>query len=435
MRLRVLAALVATAAVSIALFGLPLAELVQEYYRDQAAIEVQQHAASVAVGPLDPTTIDATNHVDVDHLVATYDTHGRRLGGTGPDQADAVVNAALHGSATRDLGDTGAIVVAVPTTSGAAPVAVVRGESPASVVDNRVRLAWAAIVGLAVTVVAVVATGAWFLSRRLVRPVESLTVDLAQLGAGDFDISPTRTGVAEIDQAHEALVTTATRLGDTLEQERAFSADVSHQLRTPITSLRLAIEGELAAPRADPTVALHEALEEIDRLEATTEDLLVLARQPAAARHAIDVAEIIDATAARWQPRFARVDRELVAGSSGDCTARVAPGRLAQTLDILLDNALKHATGSCHIDAVRRGDHVHIAVHDDGPTTGEAAAVERRLDGRRLGLDLARRLVETDGGRLRLPSSGASAYTVVVPARTIDHDDAPGDGASPSIAD
>jgi signal transduction histidine kinase len=422
MRLRVLAALVATAAISIALFGLPLAELVQEYYRDQAAIELQQHAAAVAAGSLDAATIDGANQVDDDRLVATYDSHGRRLAGTGPDQADAVVTAALHGSATRDLGDTGTVIVAVPTTAGAAEVAVVRGESPATVVDDRVRLAWAAIVGLALTVVAVVATGAWFLSRRLVRPVASLTLDLAQLGAGDFTISPTRTGVTEIDQAHEALVTTATRLGDTLARERAFSADVSHQLRTPITSLRLGIEGELAAPRADPTIALQEALDEIDRLEATTEDLLVLARQPAAAREEIDVADVIDTTIASWQPRFAAHHRTVVARTAGACTARVGPGRLAQTLDILLDNALKHATGSCEIDTTHHDGHVLIAVRDKGPAT-KPPPEKRSDDGRRLGLDLARRLVETDGGRLRLPTSTISAFTIVLPDSK-DRDDA-----------
>jgi signal transduction histidine kinase len=435
MRRRVLAALVATAAISVALFGLPLAELVQEYYRDQAAIELQQHVASVAAGALDPKTMDAINRNDTDHLVATYDAHGRRLTGTGPDQADAVVIAALQGASTRSRGDTGTITLASPAPGGVAPVAVVRGESPASVVDGRVRLAWVAIVALALAVVAVVTTGAWFLSRRLVRPVARLTTDLTLLGDGDFSITPLRTGVAEIDQAHQALVLTANRLGDTLERERAFSADVSHQLRTPITSLRLSIEGELTAPRSDPTVALREALDEIDRLEATTEDLLTLARQPTAAREPIDVTEVIHRAFERWQPRFADDHRTLEANTSVGCTAIVARGRLDQALDILLDNALAHATGRCQIGSHRHDHHIHIDVVDEGPAPRPAVHEGGSTTGRRLGLDLARRLVETDGGRLRLPLSDTSAFTIVLPAPARGLDSEPADEATPSIAD
>jgi len=64
---------------------------------------------------------------------------------------------------------------------------------------------------------------------------------------------------------------TAAQLG---ERERTFSARASHQLRTPLTSLRLIVEAELARPRPDPATALHEVLSETDRLEQAINDLL-----------------------------------------------------------------------------------------------------------------------------------------------------------------
>ena len=66
----------------------------------------------------------------------------------------------------------------------------------------------------------------------------------------------------------------AARLAELAERERTFSARASHQLRTPLTSLRLIVEAELARPRPDPATALHEVLSETDRLEQAINDLL-----------------------------------------------------------------------------------------------------------------------------------------------------------------
>jgi signal transduction histidine kinase len=70
----------------------------------------------------------------------------------------------------------------------------------------------------------------------------------------------------------------ALRLAELAERERTFSARAAHQLRTPLTSLRLIVEAELARPRPDPTTALHEVLGETDRLEQAINDLLSLPR-------------------------------------------------------------------------------------------------------------------------------------------------------------
>lgn len=414
---RVLAALLAASAVSLTLFALPLAELVQEYYRDQAIIALHQHVATAL-----PKLIAAPNTVmepnsDPDYQLGLYDQTGTRVGGAGPGRADGVVTAALAGTATSAVADAGGVTVAVPVT-GVSPVAVVRGESPPSVIDAHVRRAWAAIIALGGAVFAVVGVGAWFLARRLVRPVQALTTDLARLGDGDFTISTSRTGVAEIDAAHDALTDTATRLGDTLERERAFSADVAHQLRTPITSLRLGLESELSAPRPDPTIALHEALEEIDRLETTTEDLLTLARSPAVDVASVDIDALLAEVGGRWQRRFEAAGRHLTIEPTRERVVVVAhAGRLTQAIDILIDNALQHGAGTTTVTATAGSDHVYLTVRDEGPGVTDVSRPPAGRDEparRPIGLDLARRLVETEGGRLQTPTRAHPAAAIIL---------------------
>ena len=119
-------------------------------------------------------------------------------------------------------------------------------------------------------------------ARRLSRPLDALTAAADRLGDGDFSAQVAPSGVVEIDTVARSINATADRLAVVLERERAFSADASHQLRTPLTALRLRLEGEVLSSDDAPRPALVHALEEIDRLQSTIEDLLRLARMPRA---------------------------------------------------------------------------------------------------------------------------------------------------------
>ncbi len=413
-----MAAIMLASAASLALFALPFAELVQEYYRDQATVTLQQHAQVAAIAVAADGNAVTTLNTDPDVRIAAYDRTGARVGGIGPSPADSVVLAALDQRPSTTRADNGDLAVGTPT---AGPVAAVRVESPASVVDTKVRRAWALIVVLATAVLAVVGVGAWFLSRRLVRPVQSLTTDLARLGDGDFGVGVTRTGVTEIDGAYDALGRTAQRLGQALERERAFSADVAHQLRTPITSLQLGLEAELAAPREDPTIALHDALDEVARLETTTEDLLALARERRPPPEPVDVGDVLQALQNRWRPRFDAQRRDLALDRPDRRVLVVAhPGSLHQALDILVDNALQHGEGATSLSIASAPDHVTFRVRDSGPgvpnPTRATSAISGDAEARTpIGLNLARRLVETDGGRLRVPTGPRPTFEIILP--------------------
>jgi signal transduction histidine kinase len=242
-----------------------------------------------------------------------------------------------------------------------------------------------------------------------------------RLGEGDFTLTAPHSGIPELDDAAAALTTTAHRLGATIERERAFAADASHQLRTPLASLRLAVENELVAPRPDPTVALHDVLRDVDRLDETVTSLLALARETSRPRDPVEVDGLVREAAARWQRPVNASGRMLRV----DVTRRVAPVlaspmAVATILDVLLDNALHHGSGGISISvAAAARSSVAVVVEDEG-TIGvpDGTLFARRSSHARdhgIGLALARSLAEAEGLRLVLATRQPTAFELILP--------------------
>ncbi|MFJ7948744.1 histidine kinase dimerization/phospho-acceptor domain-containing protein [Streptomyces sp. NPDC096354] len=155
--------------------------------------------------------------------------------------------------------------------------AVVRVSSPSAQALRRAALTWAAVLALGAAAVGVSALLAVRSSRRLARPLEELAHVATEMEGGDLTARARPSELAEPDSVGRALARAATRIGELLRRERAFSADASHQLRTALTGVRL--ELSLAAgPQADQRAATHSALRQLDRMEITLDDLLTLAR-------------------------------------------------------------------------------------------------------------------------------------------------------------
>jgi signal transduction histidine kinase len=405
MRRRVVRAIVAVTAVALALFGLPLAVAVQRVYRDEEVIRLQRVATAATQsiseepGGADPAELPRAGST----RLSLYAADGRRLSGAGPVRADAVTRGALAGRVS-DASGSGTLIAAVPIARRERVVGAVRAERSDAVVSRRVWRTRAAMAAIALAVLALAAGLSLLLARRLVRPIDALADAATRLGEGDFTSRAGGAGVTELDAAAGALNHTAQRLGAMVERERAFSADASHQLRTPLTALRLDLESgrTTGATAAD----LDRALIEVDRLEDTISTLLAAARDAGPADQRIDVTLLLDEAREVWHGRLAADGRPLrISVVDEPLVACATPGAVRQILEVLLDNAHRHGAGEVTVCARAVDGWVAIDVGDEGPGLGddpERAFVRRSPDagGHGIGLALARSLAQAEGGRL-----------------------------------
>jgi signal transduction histidine kinase len=275
------------------------------------------------------------------------------------------------------------------------------------------------MLGLAAVAVGVSWLVARRLAARLARPLEELSSAAERLGDGDFTVRAHRAGIAEIDQVAETLDTTAQRIGETLERERTFSADASHQLRTPLTGLRLQLEAALEAPDQDLRAAITSGIASADRLERTIDDLLALARQTRSLRSEIDLDGLLNELRQSWHGLLASQGRALRIDSRGAPVPRVAAAAVRQILAVLLDNAVTHGRGTVTVTARDAGDALAIDVTDQGyGIDGDLDLFARGHssgNGHGIGLALARSLAEAEGGRLRLSKPAPPTFTLLLP--------------------
>jgi len=314
---------------------------------------------------------------------------------------------------------SGPLVIAVPVTTAGEVVGAVVTLSPTDALRTTVKDRWAelagggVLAGLAFVLVAVA------LTRWILRPVAQLDSAAHQISAGALDarVAP-GLGPPELRRLARSFNTMADDVTDALERQRAFVAQASHQLRNPLTALRLRVE-ELGGFITDPTGTDEHrlAVEETDRLRRILDGLLALA-QAERGQHrteAVDAGKTVDDRVAGWQPLAGQCGITLRREGTDSAMVYAVPTAVGQALDALIDNALKFAgTGATvTVRVVPDADTVALHVVDDGPGLGDTErmrATERfwrapgtqNVDGSGLGLPIAAVLVEVSGGRLDL---------------------------------
>ena len=280
---------------------------------------------------------------------------------------------------------------------------------------------WLAVIVLSLAAVAAAVALALLQARRFAGPMERLARRAGTIGHGDGRPSAP-SGLAEVDRIGEALDAADRRIAELLRREREFSANTSHQLRGPLTGLRMRLEElRTMADREDERVEADAALAQADRLQDVIEHLEVLARgrdEPAAR---LDIAALAAEHVAReWAGRFRAAGRELETSADGVVLARAGEETVRQVLDVLLDNALRHGEGATAVVLGARGHTARIVVRDSGPGI-EAEDAERLFDrhfstgGTGVGLAVARELVQREGGDLRLAGHRPAAFEAVLP--------------------
>lgn len=427
MRQRILAVGLLAAVLATGLFGIPFAIVVGQLRIADTRSQMERLADRTAV---DITAAYATKRDPVSlptpprgTQIGLYDQHGRLTDGVGPAHADSSVRAAMGAGQVTNGDDSGDLVVAVPVDRGEQVAGAVRVSTSRSQAYWRTVPTWLTMAALALVGLAAAATFARIQAGRLAKPLEKLAGSAHELGDGDFSVRARTSGIREIDSVASSLNSTADRLGGLVARERAFSADASHQLRTPLTGLRLGLEMALDKPDEDLRPAVGAAIEHADRLERIVDDLLDLARDVPRRNEPLDVAGLLADLRADRLPALTAEGRSLLVVVEGDIPRSAAsPSAVRQILSVLLDNAAVHGAGRITVTARNAGGALAIDVSDegDGTTSPEPQLFSRRgghATGHGIGLPLARSLAEAEGGRLRLSRPAPPVFTLLLPER------------------
>lgn len=277
---------------------------------------------------------------------------------------------------------------------------------------------------------AVVAAVTWLVTRRALRPVESIRAEMAEIThSGDLARRvPEPASRDEIARLARTTNATLAALERSVERQHRFVADASHELRSPIASLRTQME---VADRHPELLNTADLLHEVVRLQHLAADLLLLARLDAGERPAdalVDLAALVREEVAQR----ASTDHVTPAVTVDDAGPEVKGSRsqLSRVLGNLLDNAQRHAASAVTVTVGAVGDAVLLSVVDDGHGVAPAdreRVFERfvRLDeargrdegGAGLGLAIARDVVQRHGGALTLTDApgGGALFQVRLP--------------------
>ncbi|WP_416968576.1 sensor histidine kinase [Streptomyces sp. 4F14] len=311
------------------------------------------------------------------------------------------------GSATLD-GDTGdyrfaSLTVATPAEG----LLTVRAGAPLATEQSAVRTALTVLLIVLPLLLGLVAGVTWLVTRRALRPVEGIRRELAAITASQ-NLSrrvPEPDAWDEVGRLARTTNETLAALEASVDRQRRFVADASHELRSPIASLRTQLEVAAAHPEL---LDLDGAVEDTVRLQHLAADLLLLARLDAGEtpqRTPVDLGALArEGAQGREKVRVDTAPGVEVTGSRG---------QLARVLANLLDNAARHTRTTIEVTVRRDGDDAVLTVADDGPGVPDAdreRIFERfvRLDDARsrddggagLGLAIARDIAVRHGGTL-----------------------------------
>ncbi|MEV7180229.1 HAMP domain-containing sensor histidine kinase [Kitasatospora sp. NPDC093679] len=383
---------------------------------------------------------------------AVYDAAGKVIARTSCAAATSRTARGLVAAALADArtvahrsGDTLTVATPVGDSADAVGTAVlVRSADP---LDDRTAVVWAwlaliGVVGLVLGTLVSVRLARW-----VGRPLQAVDAAARHLGEGALDVrAPADSGPEEVRRLAATFNTMAARTEALVHGHRAVTADVSHQLRTPLTALRLRLDLLAADAEGEDAVELAGAQEEIARLSRLVDGLLAAARAENAVPRPVPVRvdEVVAERITAWEPVAAERQVELASHSPGRPVVYLGAGDLEQLLDNLLANALEAVPGGGRIRveaasaAASFGPGTELRVVDDGPgMSPEARATAFRrfgnpeARGTGLGLAIVHRLATANGGTARLEETAGGGLTVVLELPAVPRGQGPEPGRPP----
>jgi signal transduction histidine kinase len=398
LRARIQRAITGAVGLALLLFAVPLAVALGFVVHDDAVTALQRDATRAAVQVPDNTVeirgpVVVPAHSGRAHI-GVYTADGALAAGAGPARSGLAMSA--RDGQEHDGREDGELATVVPVLSDGTVVGTVRAAIPVRDVVVRTLAWWVGLVALAGVVLAVTRVVGRRLASRVAAPVEQLTAAARSLGDGRFDLALPVWGLREADEAGAALQETARRIGTTVRRERVFNRDVSHQLRTPLAGLLTGLETALADPDdATRGAALTVALDRARHLQTTIDDLL-LVRRPGPGEGRSDLGAEARAAVARLHvPPDRAVELRIDHVPDAGCAGAV----VRQALDVLLDNAVRHGSGTITVTVEQLGESVLVEVADEGPGFPDGSTPGT-------GLQLASDLAQSAYGSLMIRNRG-----------------------------
>jgi signal transduction histidine kinase len=434
-RLRTTAAAVLVVAIALLVGAVALVALVRGSLRDGVQTGAEQRASALAeqietsgLPAAEPADDDRDEPDDLVWQVATADGTVVR--------ASEPLGEPLPTTDTDQIGlpgaDHGYVVVTDDATTGDEEYRVSVAASLEEVDDSTAALVTPLLVGLPLLLLLVGGT-TWTVTAWALAPVERIRREVEEITGDRLDRRvPEPRSRDEIHRMAQTMNQMLRRLEDSRDRQQQFVADASHELRSPLASIRQAAEVARTHPAALPEGELADAvLEESARMQRLVEQLLLLTRAAEGvvtrARQDVDLDDLALAEARRVGRSGLDVDTSGVAAGR----VRGDPTSLAQVVRNLVDNAARHADRTMAVAVRETGEDVELVVEDDGlgiPETQRHRVFERfvRLDearardagGSGLGLAIVKEIVTACGGTVAISTSalGGARFVVRLPA-------------------
>ncbi len=390
--------------------------------RDRESLEeVADHAAEevrgrvIVVGPGGRLVADSAGE---DRLGADY--------GSRPEIERALGGDSFQEERRSDTLDETIVATAVPIreTGTGATIGAVRVTQSVDAVDRATRRATLGLIAIGLLVLVLGLGAGALIAGQVAGPVRRLDQAARRVAEGDLSARAEIEGSAEQQRLARTFNDMTSRLERLVSSQREFVADASHQLRTPLSGLRLRLEEARASTAdADAHEEIDAGLRELDRLSAMVSELLVLSQagEVDAPPARVDLEDAARRAEARWDG----ADGGRVRSSGDPADGFAPPADLDRAIDALVENAIHYGNGEVEVRA--RPGAVEVLDRGPGLTDEELDAVFERFhrgaagragpNGTGLGLPIARELARRWGGDVMLANrdGGGARATLTVP--------------------